>query len=118
MTNTFRFGLLIILAGMVLGLPTKEAVAFQNLNRCMRGSHTMSADESAGNFYMNNTCNIRICVTVSLDGPAINARGSVISGVLLMNANEQNHLIGSFMRVNANAGWNVHITSRATDECY
>ena len=76
----------------------------------------MSSDGRSGSFYVNNTCNVRICVSVSVENQR-NAVGSVISGVLLMRPNEGKHLVGSFRAAN-NQAWNVNVRARATDECY
>ena len=86
-----------------------------SLGQCQ--TQTKNETNTSVDFYVNNTCNVAICVTARVTSRA-NVNGDVISGVLLMQPQESGGHVGSFSSADTSQAWSVGIETIATDECY
>ena len=78
---------------------------------------TKSETDTSVTFFISNNCNVRICVSARVTSRS-NVNGDVISGVVLMQPNEQNAQVASFASADTSQAWSVAIETIATDECY
>ena len=101
------------LLGMTALLP-RDALA-DSLNNCQTSSKTDT--DTSVTFFVNNVCDVKICVDARVT-QRTNVNGDVISGVLLMEPQERNGVVGSFAVADPEQAWSVDIETRATDECY
>jgi hypothetical protein len=104
----------LLISGLFLTITS--SISFSaSLGQCQTQSKTES--ETSVSFLVNNTCNVRICVSARVT-ERTNVNGDVISGVLLMQAEEAGGLVGNFYSADTSQGWSVAIETFATDECY
>ena len=102
-----------VLFGFLIALPGNAFAA--SLNQCQTISKTET--DTSVTFFVNNTCNVRICVSARVTSRT-NVNGDVISGVLLMQPQESGGQVASFASADTSQGWSVNIETSATDECY
>ena len=102
-----------IFFGLIVIFPSHVFAA--SLGQCQ--SHTKSETDTSVTFYVDNNCDVRICVSARVTARS-NVNGDVISGVVLMQAQEKGATVGSFASADTSLGWSVNIETIATDECY
>ena len=101
---------------MCLTMVVCSSTAFAaSLGQCQ--TQTKNETNTSVEFYVNNTCNVAICVTARVTA-RVNVNGDVISGVLLMQPQESGGHVGSFSSADTSQAWSVGIETIATDECY
>jgi hypothetical protein len=103
---------LVLVCSVVLG---GSAASAESLSHCQ--SSSKSETDTSVDFYVNNTCDVAICVSARVT-ERTNVNGDVISGVLLMQPHESGGHVGSFSSADTSQAWSVGIETRATDECY
>ena len=102
-----------LLLGLIAVFPFHANAA--SLGQCQ--SQTKSETDTSVTFYVDNNCDVRMCVSARVTARS-NVNGDVISGVLLMQPQEKGAAIGSFASADTSLGWSVNIETIATDECY
>ena len=102
-----------LMFGVIVIFPSHVFAA--SLGQCQ--SQTKSETDTSVTFYVDNNCDVRICVSARVTARS-NVNGDVISGVVLMQAQEKGVSVGSFASADTSLGWSVNIETIATDECY
>lgn len=101
------------LLGLIAVFPFHANAA--SLGQCQ--SQTKSETDTSVTFYVDNNCDVRMCVSARVTARS-NVNGDVISGVLLMQPQEKGAAVGSFVSADTSLGWSINIETIATDECY
>ena len=102
----------LLLALVVFFPPHADAAS---LGQCQ--SQTKSETDTSVTFYVDNNCDVRMCVSARVTARS-NVNGDVVSGVILMQPQEKGASVGSFASADTTLGWSINIETFATDECY